>query len=345
MLDAAGYDELRRAQAERRDRDATRLLGIGLSTYVEITNPGVEGDYGAIEILDGGRARVLTGSVGQGHGHQTAWAMVASDATGIPVERIEVLYGDTDVVPRGVGTGGSKSAQNGGSAVRLACDAVVELARERAAARLEASPADVVLDVRRGRFHVAGTPAVHVEWADLAGDRAGDPHPGPLTAEVDYRSEGATFPFGAHLSVVEVDVETGAVAVLRHVAVDDCGRMLAPLIVEGQVHGGVAQGIAQALYEEVVHDEAGNPLTTSFVDYGIPSAAELPPIERIPQETPTDRNPLGVKGIGEAPTIGSTPAVQNAVVDALSHLGVRHVDLPLSPERVWRAIAEADVSD
>ncbi len=334
-LETVGIDRVRAEQAERLADGARRVIGVGVSTYVEITNPGVEGDYGAIEISDSGTATVKTGSVGQGHGHGTAYAMVAAEVTGIPFDRIEVIFGDTELVPRGVGTGGSKSAQNGGSAVRLACDGVVELARERAAAALEASVGDIVLDTDRGIFHVIGTPAAGVDWATVA---AG---PDPLAAEVDYASDGATFPFGTHISVVEVDLETGRVVPIDHVAVDDCGRMIAPLIVEGQVHGGVAQGISQALYEEFVYDGAGNPLTATFLDYPIPAATELPPITRIPHETPTDRNPLGVKGIGEAPTIGSSPAVQNAVVDALSHLGVRHIDMPLTPEKVWRAIEAA----
>ena len=332
---AAGFDELRSEQHRRRANDARQVLGLGISAYVEITNPGVEGDFGAIEIFESGRATVKTGSVAQGHGHATAYAMLAAEVTGLPFERIEVISGDTGLVPRGVGTGGSKSAQNGGSAVRLACDAVVVMARDRAADLLEADAADVVLDVESGTFHVVGTPAASVDWSMVA---AG---PERLFSEIDYTSTGATFPFGAHISVVEVDLDTGLVVPVRHVAVDDCGRMIAPMIVAGQVHGGVAQGISQALYEEFVYDDEGNPLTGTFLDYPIPGATELPAIERIPLETPTDRNPIGAKGIGEAPTIGSTPAVQNAVVDALSHLGVRHIDMPLTPEKVWRAIDAA----
>ena len=330
-LDAIDYAAVRARQAQQRAANDPKLLGVGVSTYVEITNTGVEGEYGAIEISEDGRALVKTGSVGQGHGHTTVYAMLASELTGIAFDDIEVVFGDTDVVPRGVGTGGSKSAQNGGSAVRLACDALVELARDRSASLLEADPADVVLDAERGVFHVAGTPAVAASWAELAKTE-------PLSAEVDYESAGSTFPSGAHACVVEVDSETGAVDIVRHVAVDDCGRVLAPMIVEGQVHGGVAQGISQALYEEFVYDDDGNPLTGSFADYLFPAATEIPNIERVPQETPTPVNPIGVKGIGESPTIGSPPAVQNAVIDALSHFGVRHIDMPLTPEKVWRAM-------
>ena len=199
---------------------------------------------------------------------------------------------------------------------------------------LEANIDDVVFDATSAQFHVVGTPSIMVTWADLN-------QSGLLKAEADYVANGATFPFGAHFCLVEVDLETGEVKILRYLALDDCGHTLSRSIVEGQVHGGVVQGIAQALFEEFKYDEYGNPLTTNFADYAIPAAADLPRIERIHQETPTDRNPLGVKGIGEAPTIGSPAAVQNAVIDALSHFGVRHIDMPLTPDRVWSAIQEA----
>jgi len=261
--------------------------------------------------------------------------MVASDVTGIPMDRIEVHHGDTDEIKWGGGTGGSRSLQAGGSAVLRASETLVELAREKAANLLEAAAADVMLDKERGVFHVAGSPgAQSVGWGDVAaaeGSRS-------LLSEFDFTPGGATFPFGAHLAVVEVDVETGRVEVIRFVAVDDAGRLLNPLLVEGQVHGGLAGGIAQALMEEFRYDDDGNPQTATLADYGIVSAAELPSFELHELETPTDRNPLGAKGIGESGTIGSTPAVQNAVCDALAHLGVKHIDIPLTAEKVWRAI-------
>jgi carbon-monoxide dehydrogenase large subunit len=213
----------------------------------------------------------------------------------------------------------------------------VARARELAAARLEAAVDDIV--VEDGRIGVAGVPARALSWAELAVEAAADGD--PLAIDFDFTQSGATFPFGAHIAVVDVDADTGRVELLRHVAVDDCGRVLNPLIVAGQQHGGVAQGAAQALYEQFVYDADGNPLTTSLADYAMPSAAELPSFDAVNTETPTHLNPLGAKGIGESGTIGSTPAVQNAVVDALSHLGVRHLDMPLTPERVWRAIRDA----
>ena len=214
---------------------------------------------------------------------------------------------------------------------------VLVRARNLAADLLEADPADVVLDPITGRFHVAGSPSVDRTWADVA--TAAGPRASAPTSTSSPR--GSTFPFGAHLAVVEVDAETGAVQLLRLVAVDDSGRLLNPLIAEGQRQGGIAQGVAQALFEEIRFDEDGNPVTSNFADYAIPSAAELPNFELIAMETPTPLNELGAKGIGESGTIGATPAVQNAVVDALAHLGIRHVDLPLTPERVWRSIQEA----
>jgi carbon-monoxide dehydrogenase large subunit len=218
-----------------------------------------------------------------------------------------------------------------------ASESLRDLAAERAADLLEAAAADVVLDTTRGAFHVVGTPAVTVSWQQVAA-APGD----QLVGLSGFSAEAPTFPFGCHLAVVEVDTETGDVRLIRHVACDDAGTIVNPLIVEGQVHGGIAQGVAQALYEEVRFDDDGNPLTSNFADYGVIAATELPDLERIVMETPTPLNPLGAKGIGESGTIGSTPAVQNAVVDALAHLGVQHVDMPCTPERVWRAIQSAN---
>jgi carbon-monoxide dehydrogenase large subunit len=264
--------------------------------------------------------------------------MLASDKTGIPIEEIDVIHGDTDVVPRGGGTGGSRSLQVGGSAVNQAATLLVEDARRLAADLLEANPDDIVLDKVDGRFHVAGTPAAARSWAELAASQSGA---GGLKVETDFNAEGATYPFGAHVVVVEVDTDTGKVVVQRVVAVDDAGRIVNPLLAEGQIHGGLAQGVAQALLEEFTYDGEGNPTSANLADYTFISAAELPSFETVHMETPTPLNELGVKGIGESGTIGSTPAVQNAVVDAVAHLGVRHIDMPTTPERVWRAIQEA----
>jgi carbon-monoxide dehydrogenase large subunit len=339
-LEISGYDELRATQQARRAAGGPRQLGIGLSSYVEITNGVPEGEYGAVEIRPDGRAIVRTGTSPHGQGHHTAWSMLVSEQLGIAMEDIEVVHGDTDLVPRGVGTFGSRSLQTGGTAVNQAATEVVDKAKTLAADLLEADVADIVLDKVDSLFHVAGTPAISRGWAELAQaslDRAG----APLMAEVDLASPGATFPFGTHVAVVEVDTDTGAVEIVRHIAVDDAGRILNPLLAEGQVHGGIAQGAAQALLEEFAYDAAGNPLTANFADYSIISAAELPSFETAFTETPTPRNPLGAKGIGESGTIGSTPAVHNAVVDAVAHLGVRHIDMPTTPERVWQAIQAA----
>jgi carbon-monoxide dehydrogenase large subunit len=216
---------------------------------------------------------------------------------------------------------------------------VLTLAKELAAAALEASVEDIVV-TEDGRIGVAGVPARALDWPRLAQLAAGDGR--QLSAAVDFVQSGATFPFGAHVSVVEVDLDTGAVKPIRHVAVDDCGRILSPLIVTGQQHGGIAQGMSQALWEQVVYDLDGNPLTANLADYAMPSAAEFPSFEASNTETPSPLNPLGAKGIGESGTIGSTPSVHNAVIDALSHLGVRHIDMPCTPVRVWRAIADAE---
>ncbi len=342
-LRLAGYAELRREQAGRRARGDPLALGIGLSTYVEIT--GFAREFGAVEVHADGTVTVLTGISPHGQGHETSFAQIASGVLRVPFGVVRVVHSDTGLVPSGEGTWGSRSLQIGGSAVYQASEQVLDKANRLAAHLLEVGEADVVL-YENGRVGVAGAPEASLTWSDLA-SAATDParlpegmEPG-LAASGKFKQPGSTFPFGAHVAVVEVDTETGDARLLRHVAVDDCGRILNPMLVAGQVHGGLAQGIAQAMYEGVVYDELGTPLTPNLSTYLVPSAAELPHFETAHTETPTPLNPLGAKGIGESATIGSTPAVQNAVVDALSHLGVRHVDMPFSPERVWRAIREA----
>lgn len=334
VLAAAGYQELRDEQARRRETGETPWLGIGVSTYVEITAGGAPAtEFGAITIDPDGSATVRTGSSSHGQGHHTVWATLVSDRTGIAPERITVIHGDTGLVPHGGGTMGSRSLQLGGSAVYSAAITLVERVTPLAAQLLEAAPQDVVLDTDRGQFHVVGTPSIGIGW-----DRLAQEFPEDCAVENDFAATGPTFPFGAHVAVVEVDPDTGLARLVRHVACDDAGTIVNPLLADGQRHGGIAQGVAQALLEEVCYDPDGNPLTTTFADYTFISACELPRFELVGHETPTSYNPLGAKGIGESGTIGSTPAVQSAVIDAVAHLGVRHIDMPCSPERVWRAI-------
>ncbi len=338
VLAAAGYAELRAEQARRRERGDVVQLGIGLSTYVEITAADAsDGETARVVVDDSGSATVYTGTSPHGQGHHTAWAMLVQDELGIPMDRVTVIHGDTDAVPEAVGTYGSRSLQLGGAAVHQAAIEVREKARGLAADMIEASEADLEFDTDRGVWQVRGDPASGLGWSDIA-RHAGQ---GGLSADVRFTASQPTFPFGAHVSVVEVDTETGKVTLARHVTVDDAGRILNPVLAEGQRHGGIAQGAAQALLEEVRYDAEGNPLTSTLVDYAAITATELPSFELVASETPTTVNPLGAKGIGEAGTIGSTPAVLNAVIDAVSHLGVRHIDMPATPERVWAAINEA----
>jgi carbon-monoxide dehydrogenase large subunit len=337
-LAAAGYDELRREQARRRARGDVVQLGIGLASYVEITGGGDEAgapqENATVEVHPDGSATILTGTSPHGQGHATAWAMLASDVLGIDVEKITLKWGDTDLIPEGGGTGGSRSLQQGGAAVQQASKELIEVARQRAADELEASAADLVFDAGRSAFAVAGDPDDSVPLAKLAERER-------LLVRAVFSAPGATYPFGAHVAVAEVDTETGKAVLRRVVTVDDAGFVLNPLLAEGQRHGGIAQGAAQAFLEEFVYDADGNPLTASFADYPILSATEVPSFELADMATITSYNPIGAKGIGEAGTIGATPAVQNAVIDAVAHLGVRHIDMPTSPRRVWQALQAA----
>ncbi len=332
-LAAVGYDELRREQRSRRDRGYRLQLGIGISCYVEVTAGGTPMEHGAVRVDADGSVTIHAGTTSSGQGHETAYAQLAAALLDVPMDSVRVIESDTALVRSGDGSYFSRSLQLGGSAVRGACIALVEKAREEVARRLEASVEDVVR-LEGGRFGVRGVPGAALGWAELASGVA-------LAAEDDFVQTDQTFPFGCHVAVAEVDVETGEARLVRHIAVDDCGTMLNPMLVEGQVHGGVAQGVGQALYEEFAYDAEGMPLTASLVDYTIPSIGEIPLIETLHTETPTPHNPLGAKGVGESGTIGSTPAVQNAVIDAVSHLGVRHIDMPMHPMRVWEAIRAA----
>jgi carbon-monoxide dehydrogenase large subunit len=337
VLESAGYAELRAEQARRREAGDARQLGIGLSVYVEIT--GADTGLGAaesasLEVHPDGTATVLTGTSPHGQGHATTWAMLASEQLGIPVEKITVIHGDTDRIPRGGGTMGSRSLQQGGTAVHKAAIELVDLAKQRAAEVLEADVGDLDVDLAAAGISVRGTPGTSLTFAQLAEKE-------PLLVETRFEAGGPTFPFGAHVAVVELDVESGKPELVRLVAVDDAGTIVNPLLAEGQRHGGFAQGVAQALLEEVLYDADGNPQTATLADYPFVSATELPSFELVEMATPTPMNPLGAKGIGEAGTIGATPAVHNAVVDAVAHLGVRHIDMPCTSMKVWRAINQA----
>ena len=332
-LQATGYDELRKEQQSRRERNGRIQLGIGISCYVEMTAVVYLDDAASATAQPDGSFVITAGTTASGQGHETAFVQIASRLLGVPSDQIRVVESDTAVVKSGHGTFGSRSLQVGGSAVRKACVELVEKAKAEAARRLEAGVEDIV-QFEDGRFGVQGVPAAALSWSQLAAEAA-------LVVDTEFEQADQTFPFGCHVAVVEVDTETGDARLVRHVAVDDCGTVLNHMLVEGQIHGGVAQGAGQALYEEFVYDADGNPLTASFVDYGIPSIGEIPRVEAVTLETPTPLNPLGAKGVGESGTIGSTPAVQNAVIDALAHLGVRHMDMPLHPMRVWEAIQDA----
>jgi carbon-monoxide dehydrogenase large subunit len=332
-LRIADVDTARAEQRRRIEAGEARLLGIGMATYVEITGFGGS-EFGSVQLQPDGSVTVMSGTSAHGQGHATSFSMIVSDLLGIPMERITYRQSDTAIVRTGGGTGGSRSLQIGGNAVSKAAGETREQAIAVAARMLEANTSDISLE--DGVFTVAGVPDVAISWEQLAS--YAHEHDGGLGVDTDFTLEGATFPFGAHVSIVEVDTETGRVRPLRHILVDDCGRIVNPMIVAGQQHGGGLQGISQALWEEMVYDESGTPITSSFADYALPTAADGIMLEASNTETPTPVNPIGAKGIGESATIGSTPAVQNAVVDALKHLGVKHIDLPCTAERVWREI-------
>jgi len=347
-LRVAGYEALRAEQAERRARGDRVQLGIGVSAYVEVTAGGLFKEFAGVEVNRDGTVTVQVGTSSHGQGHETSFAMIAAELLGVPMESVTIVQSDTALVPRGQGTMGSRSLQIAGSAVYQASEVVLDKAKQLAAHLLEAGVDDIVIH-EGGGFGVSGVPVSALSWADLAqaahdDARRPDGMEPALAHALDFNQGEATYPFGAHVAVVELDAETGGVELLRHVAVDDCGRIINPLLVSGQQHGGIAQGIAQALYEDMRFDDDGNPLTANLMDYTMPSAAEFPSFEASNTETPTPLNPLGAKGIGESGTIGSTPAVHNAVIDALSPFGIRHLDMPLTPEKIWTAIRDAEVS-
>ena len=330
VLAEADYPVLRAEQASRRARGDVEQLGIGLSTFVEITGADTRSEYASARVDATGRFTVHSGTCPHGQGHVTAWAMIAADVLAVPLDRVDVRHSDTATVAQGGGTGGSRSLQTGGMAVREAALALVERGRDVAALRLGVARDEV--EFTAGRFRSS---AGHVAyWAELAA--AGD-----LSVQATFQPSAATCPFGAHLAVVRVDTETGQVTLLRVVAVDDAGVLLNPLLAEGQVHGGLAQGAGQALVEEVRFAADGTPLHRDLHHYAMVGAAELPSFETVALQTPTPVNALGAKGLGESGAVGLPPAVQNAVVDAVRHLGVRHIDMPATAERVWTAIQAA----
>ena len=340
VLEASGYADLRAEQKRRRESDDPMLLGIGVSSYVEVTAPiGLHVEYGSCEINDDGSATIKVGTSSHGQGHDTAFSMIVNDVLGIAMDDVTHIDADTEEVARGAGTMGSRSLQAGGSAIYEASQVVLEKGKQLAASLLEASAEDIV--VGEGALQVAGVPAKSISWADLASAAVEQEIEGGLAHELDFDGTDSTYPFGSHVAVVEIDRDTGHVELLRHIAVDDCGTILNPMLVHGQQHGGIAQGIAQALWEHVQYDEDANPVTASLMDYLMPSAAELPSFEVSNTETASPRNPLGAKGIGESGTIGSTPAVHNAVCDAVAHLGIEHVDMPCTPQAVWKALQDA----
>ena len=324
----------------------SKLLGIGVSSYVEITAPvGLHVEYGSTEVHEDGTASIRVGTSSHGQGHDTAFSQIVEGVLGIPMDQVTHLRRrHCRGALRCRHTRLSRSLQTAGSAVYLSSQAVLEKGKQLAAHLLEASADDIV--VAEGGLAVAGVPTSSVSWADIA-QLANDDSARPsgleagLMAEENFDGTDSTFPFGSHVAVVEVDRDTGEVELVRHVAVDDCGTIMNPLIVNGQQHGGIAQGIAQALYEHVEYDGDGQPRNPSLGDYLVPSAAELPSFEVSNTETASPRNPLGAKGIGESGTIGSTPAVHNAVCDAVAHLGIDHIDMPCSPQNVWRALQNA----
>jgi aerobic carbon-monoxide dehydrogenase large subunit len=352
-LEMVGYEQIREEQ--ERLLSQNRYLGIGFSTYVEVCGLAPSSAAGAmgwqgglwesasVRMHPSGKVTAFTGSSPHGQGHETTFAQLISDELGVAVEDIEVIHSDTEMVPFGWGTYGSRSTAVGGSALVFASRKLIDKARAYAAHMLEASVDD--LEFEGGTFQVKGSPersktiqdvalTAHLAWDVPEGLTPG------LEENYFFDPPGLTFPFGTHICVVEVDGETGKVEVLRYVAVDDVGNVINPMIVDGQIHGGITQGLAQALYEYAVYDEAGQLVTGTMMDYAVPKAHHVPHYELDRTVTPTHVNPMGLKGAGETGTIASTPAVVNAVVDALSSLGVDHIELPLTPERLWRTIQE-----
>jgi carbon-monoxide dehydrogenase large subunit len=345
-LKLANYESLRREQAEKRTRG--ELMGIGVSSYIEICGLGPKGtlpdggyESARVRVERDGSVTVYTGSSPHGQGEETSFAQIVADGLGVPFDDVTVVHGDTANTPEGRGTYGSRTLAVGGSAVLRGVERIREKAKQIAAHMLEADVKDIVFE--GGRFHVAGAPQKAVTIKEIA-EAAYAPNTLPydiepgLEATAFFEPENSVFPFGTHIAVVDIDRDTGEVHLRKFVGVDDCGERMNPLLIEGQLHGGIVQGIGQALFEEVVYDENGQLLSNTLMDYPMPTAADFPRFELDYTITATPLNPLGVKGVGEAGTIGSTPAIGNAVADALAPLGIHHVDMPFKPERIWKLI-------
>ncbi|MDQ0209527.1 xanthine dehydrogenase family protein molybdopterin-binding subunit [Arthrobacter bambusae] len=350
-----GYDELRAEQVRRREANDPVQLGIGISTFTEMCGLAPSRILGAlsyaaggwehaqVRVLPTGNVEVVTGSSAHGQGHETAWSQLVADRLGVPFENVEVLHGDTQTSQRGLDTYGSRSLTVGGMAVLAAADKVIEKAKVMAAHMMEASEEDI--EFTDGKFSVKGTDQStafgEIAFAAFSAHNLPEGFEPNLDSDATFDPQNFSFPHGTHLAAMEVDTETGQVTIRKYVCVDDVGVVVNPLIVEGQVHGGLAQGIAQALYEEAVHDDAGTLVTGSFVDYLVPGAPDLPHFTTARTETPSTTNQLGAKGVGEAGTIASTPAIVNGVLDAVRHLGVKDIKMPCTPSRVWAALEEA----
>ena len=337
-LKLAGYEKLRREQKRLRGRG--RYLGIGVSTYVEICamGPGFW-EYGKVEVVADGKVNVYSGASPHGQGQKTSFAQIVADQLGVELDDINVIHGDTASVAKGIGTFGSRATAVGGIAVYHAAEKVKEKARQLASHILEVDADDLVFS--EGKFGVKGVPRKALTIRQIAKQaQAATNLPknlsGELAADDTFEPSNFTFPFGTHICVVEIETQTGRVDIKKYVAVDDCGKVINPLLVDGQVQGGIVQGLGQALYEEVVYDDNGQLITGSLMDYALPRAADVPRLKLARTETPSPVNPLGLKGIGEAGTIGSTPAIVSAVIDALAPFGVAHIDMPLTPQKIWR---------
>lgn len=357
-LELFGYDALRAEQVRRRESNDPVQLGIGISTFTEMCGLAPSRVLGAlnyaaggwehaqVRVLPTGNIEVVTGSSAHGQGHETAWSQLVADRLGVPFENVEVLHGDTQISQRGLDTYGSRSLTVGGMAVLAAADKVIEKAKVVAAHMMEASEEDI--EFTDGKFRVKGTEQStalgEIAFAIFSAHNLPDGFEPNLDSDATFDPQNFSFPHGTHLAAMEVDTETGQVTIRKYVCVDDVGVVVNPLIVEGQVHGGLAQGIAQALYEEAVHDDAGTLVTGSFVDYLVPGAPDLPHFTTARTETPSTTNQLGAKGVGEAGTIASTPAIVNGVLDAVRHLGVKDIRMPCTPSRVWAALEEAKMT-
>ncbi|MCS5639224.1 MAG: molybdopterin-dependent oxidoreductase, partial [Candidatus Marinimicrobia bacterium] len=352
-MDNIGYDELLKEQAEKREKG--ELMGIGISSFTEVVGAGPSKDFdilgikmfdsSEIRIHPTGKVTARFGTKSQGQGHETTYAQIIAEELGIPVADITVEEGDTDTAPYGLGTYASRSTPTAGAAGAMACRKIKDKSQKIAAHLLEVSEEDLEWEV--GKFSVKGVPDKSVTIQEVA-FAAYTNHPQGLEAGLEathyYDPPNMTYPFGSYIAVVDIDSDTGEVKIRRFMAVDDCGNIINPMIVDGQIHGGLAQGVAPALYEEISYDDEGNITGGSFMEYLVPTAMEVPHFETDKTITPSPHHPLGAKGVGESPTVGAPPAIANAVVDALSHLGVKHLDIPLTPEKVWRAIHKQDAA-